>query len=229
MKIWTHVAAGSLLAGAAGGIRRGAAHPRATPAELPPCDAVRFERLVKLGFGHRRKQLRKLLAQETADWPGHGGSSGDQRNGTRGRVEPGSNGAQLASVAEDEQPMETLAQDVHGELFDVVWMKKTARSESLRAGRCMRTIGGIAPCTSSSSTARASCSSSAAPGGRTKYPRCWDSSAAGHVNAGQEYDATAERELEEELGVQAALEQIGSIPACVETGWEFVAALSRPA
>ena len=38
----------------------------------------------------------------------------------------------------------------------------------------------------------------------------------------QEYEETAAREMAEELGVDRAVEQIGAIPACVETGWEFV-------
>ena len=54
------------------------------------------------------------------------------------------------------------------------------------------------------------------------HPLLWDSSAAGHVNAGQTYAATAERELTEELGVATAVKEIGAIPACAETGWEFV-------
>jgi 16S rRNA (adenine1518-N6/adenine1519-N6)-dimethyltransferase len=57
---------------------------------------------------------------------------------------------------------------------------------------------------------------------KDRHPLVWDSSAAGHVNAGQEYAATAERELEEELGVQAPVEEIAAISACPETGWEFV-------
>ena len=40
------------------------------------------------------------------------------------------------------------------------------------------------------------------------YPGCWDTAAAGHVDAGEEYLAAAERELYEELGVVTSLEQI---------------------
>lgn len=54
------------------------------------------------------------------------------------------------------------------------------------------------------------------------HPRRWDSSAAGHVNAGDDYDATAPRELDEELGIRAPLELVGEIAACRNTGWEFV-------
>src|SRR6187549_1903564 len=33
------------------------------------------------------------------------------------------------------------------------------------------------------------------------FPGVWDSSAAGHVGAGEDYDSTAVRELHEELGI----------------------------
>ncbi len=39
------------------------------------------------------------------------------------------------------------------------------------------------------------------------YPGCWDSSAAGHVDSGEDYEMAAERELYEELGVVTRLEE----------------------
>ena len=50
----------------------------------------------------------------------------------------------------------------------------------------------------------------------------WDSSAAGHVEANEQYDETARRELDEELGVTAQLRKIGKLPASEKTGQEFV-------
>ena len=50
----------------------------------------------------------------------------------------------------------------------------------------------------------------------------WDSSAAGHVEAGEEYDATAARELREELGVTADLTRVANLPASERTGQEFI-------
>lgn len=44
---------------------------------------------------------------------------------------------------------------------------------------------------------------------KDSFPGCWDVSAAGHVEAGESYLSTANRELEEELGVKAKLTQIG--------------------
>lgn len=56
------------------------------------------------------------------------------------------------------------------------------------------------------------------------FPGVWDSSAAGHVAAGEGYDATAVRELEEEIGCRPARppRPLFKIEAREETGQEFV-------
>ncbi|MFP4351568.1 MAG: NUDIX hydrolase [Puniceicoccaceae bacterium] len=56
-------------------------------------------------------------------------------------------------------------------------------------------------------------------------PNRWVSSCSGHVDAGEDYEAAARRELGEELGIDgstAAIELLAEIPAAAETGWEFV-------
>jgi 16S rRNA (adenine1518-N6/adenine1519-N6)-dimethyltransferase len=50
----------------------------------------------------------------------------------------------------------------------------------------------------------------------------WDSSAAGHVEAGEEYDETAVRELKEELGVTTGLTRVVKLAASERTGQEFI-------
>lgn len=56
------------------------------------------------------------------------------------------------------------------------------------------------------------------------FPGVWDTSCAGHVGAGEGYDDTAIRELEEELGCHPATppRRLFLIEAQPETGWEFV-------
>jgi isopentenyldiphosphate isomerase len=55
-------------------------------------------------------------------------------------------------------------------------------------------------------------------------PGLWDSSASGHLDAGEDYDACAVRELREEIGLRrdAPPERMLRIGACAETGQEFV-------
>ena len=57
---------------------------------------------------------------------------------------------------------------------------------------------------------------------KDEFPGLWDSSAAGHVNPGEDYAECARRELAEELGITAPveLEPLVRIPASGATGWE---------
>lgn len=59
---------------------------------------------------------------------------------------------------------------------------------------------------------------------KDRFPGAWDSSAAGHVGAGEDYDATARRELEEEIGCRPERppQRLFKIEAREETGQEFV-------
>jgi isopentenyldiphosphate isomerase len=56
------------------------------------------------------------------------------------------------------------------------------------------------------------------------FPGAWDSSASGHVDSGEDYDACAVRELREELGlaIDAPPRRLFKIGACPKTGHEFV-------
>lgn len=57
-------------------------------------------------------------------------------------------------------------------------------------------------------------------------PGLWDSSCSGHLDAGEDYDAAAVRELGEEIGVRLKSGEAPTrwfrIEACEPTGWEFV-------
>jgi 16S rRNA (adenine1518-N6/adenine1519-N6)-dimethyltransferase len=53
-------------------------------------------------------------------------------------------------------------------------------------------------------------------------PNTWDSSAAGHLDVGEEYDRAAHREVGEELGISVSLEPLRKFEACASLGWEFV-------
>jgi len=57
---------------------------------------------------------------------------------------------------------------------------------------------------------------------KDRFPRHWDSSAAGHVSPGESYDAAARRELEEELGIREEVYRLAEVAASSQTGWEHV-------
>ena len=57
---------------------------------------------------------------------------------------------------------------------------------------------------------------------KDENPGYWDSSASGHVNAGEDYLTCAHRELLEELGISGELTFFAKYFACVETLWEHV-------
>ena len=55
-------------------------------------------------------------------------------------------------------------------------------------------------------------------------PGLWDSSASGHLDSGEEYDACAVRELREEIGLRVPQppRRLFKVEPCAETGQEFV-------
>jgi isopentenyldiphosphate isomerase len=59
---------------------------------------------------------------------------------------------------------------------------------------------------------------------KDRQPGLWDSSASGHVDAGEDYGACAVRELREEIGLQlsAAPKRLFKLAACAETDQEHV-------
>ncbi len=59
---------------------------------------------------------------------------------------------------------------------------------------------------------------------KDKSPGLWDSSASGHVDSGEHYDATAIRELHEEIGLSTSIppKPLFKLNACAETDQEFV-------
>lgn len=58
---------------------------------------------------------------------------------------------------------------------------------------------------------------------KDESPNTWTSSASGHLSAGEDYDETAHRELQEEIGLAGELEFLHKFPASAETSWEHTA------
>jgi isopentenyldiphosphate isomerase len=59
---------------------------------------------------------------------------------------------------------------------------------------------------------------------KDRQPGLWDSSASGHVDTGETYDACAVRELQEEIGLRlsGAPKRLFKLPASIETDQEHV-------
>ena len=118
--------------------------PRALD-QVSPCDGPRFTTLVKQGFSQRRKQLRKMLASYALDWKKLTDELGvpetaraeelslDQWIALTNFVTHGATSRSAASPAD--------AQDVHGEIFDVVderdQVVRTATRHAVHTGKLL--------------------------------------------------------------------------------------------
>ncbi len=191
--------------------------------ELPECDGARFTRMVKQGFSQRRKQLRKMLVDYALDWPRTCAALGVPET-VRAEELGLAQWIDLTNIASSNgntAAPETLGQDVHGEIFDVVdesdvVVRQSSRFEVHRQNWRHRAVHIFV------FDSHGQLFLQKRSRWKDKFPSRWDSSAAGHVNAGQDYAETARRELEEELGITADVEEIGAITACENTGMEFV-------
>jgi 16S rRNA (adenine1518-N6/adenine1519-N6)-dimethyltransferase len=188
------------------------------PDELPPHDPETFFRLVRQGFSQRRKQLRNLLREEIPDWEEAAGEVGFD---PRARAEQLSLEQWIALSERSRSRTSTGAGDAASERFPVVdendrLLGDAPRSEvhgnNLRHRAVHLFIFNRQGELLLQKRSR----------WKDRHPLLWDSSAAGHVEAGEDYDETAARELEEELGVQAEVTRVAKLPCSERTGWEFI-------
>ncbi len=187
-------------------------------AELPDCDFGTFINLVRIGFSQRRKQLGKLLREETSDWVAIASRLGvDARVRAEALALP-----QWVELTNSIRPTPDVdRQKMDSEQFSVVDEADRVTGSAPRGqvhGDNLRhravhvlifnEIGDIFLQKRSR--------------WKDRHPLVWDSSAAGHVNAGEEYDFAATRELKEELGIDVPLERMVKLPASDRTGQEFI-------
>ena len=186
--------------------------------ELPETDPALFKRLVRLGFSQRRKQLQKLMREEIADWEAAAQACGCS---PKARAEELSLEQWLALVNFAGPQLVPSAGNKTSELFGVVDEADRVIGEAPRwqvhGDNLLHRAVHILLFNGKGELFLQKRSRL-----KDRHPGVWDSSAAGHVDAGEDYDQAAHRELEEELGVAAKLERVVKLPASDRTGQEFI-------
>ncbi|MDQ6765464.1 MAG: 16S rRNA (adenine(1518)-N(6)/adenine(1519)-N(6))-dimethyltransferase RsmA [Verrucomicrobiota bacterium] len=191
--------------------------PRAAD-ELPDFDSELFKRLVRLGFSQRRKQLQKLLRAEVADWPAAANTCAFE---LKARAEELSL-RQWIALANFAGPAEVVsAQSGTEEWFAVVdendlVIGKAPRGKVHGDNSRHRAVHILI------FNAKGELFLQKRSRWKDRHPGVWDSSAAGHVDAGEEYHEAAARELQEELGITARLARVAKLSASARTGEEFI-------
>lgn len=191
--------------------------PRA-PGELPNCDAERFTLQVRKGFSQRRKQLHKLLREEIPDWDA--AATACEFN-PKARAEELSL-AQWINLTNFAEPKDQLPTGTDpAEEFAVVDENDDVIGQAPRgkvhANNLLHRAVHLFVFNREGELFLQKRSRL-----KDRHPGVWDSSAAGHVDAGEEYDRAAIRELAEELGVTTTLERVLKLPASDRTGQEFI-------
>lgn len=186
--------------------------------EMPAHDHELLLNLVRVGFSQRRKQLKKLLRHYDLNW---------DTVARELHIHPNARAEELSLlewiglanwIAPPHPPD---AWTTGSELFPVVDESDQIRRHASRSevhGNNLRHRAVHMLIFSASGDLylqqRSRC--------KDRHPLKWDSSAAGHVTAGETYDETAWRELKEELGVDVPLKKISKITASRGTDYEFI-------
>ncbi len=191
--------------------------PRA-PGELPDYDRDLFLALVRRGFSQRRKQVGKLLREYVADWPQAAAEIGataqaraeelalEQWIALANLVQPP--GAENAGTDLDEK---FAVVDENDRVIGAA-SRREVHGNNLRHRAVHIFLFNHAGELLLQKRSR----------WKDRHSGLWDSSAAGHVGAGEEYDVTAARELREELGATTDLSRMAKLPASEQTGQEFI-------
>ena len=178
------------------------------PDELPACDDELFAKLVRQGFSQRRKQLGKLLRDEVSNWQATAVYPWFRPTGASRRAVP-----RKMDRAHQLYPANLLAKPVG--LIRNPSPSSTGRIASWAQPRGTKCMGITRPterstCSCFNQKGRSSCEAFSL---ERSAPRAWDLSAAGHVNAGEDYDVAAARELEEELEHSDPLVRVAKLEA----------------
>jgi len=188
------------------------------PFELPECDYELFGKLVRRGFSQRRKQLGNLLRRELPSWEDAAKALGFN---SKTRAENLSLPEWIALTNFIAPPTLAERRATQDERFSVVDEADRVVREATRAevhgNNLLHRAVHILIFNRAGEVYLQKRSRR-----KDRHPLSWDSSAAGHVNAGEEYAEAARRELEEELGIDAALEEVSKLSASERTDHEFI-------
>lgn len=188
------------------------------PQELPPYDHRLMDELMRRCFAQRRKQMHKQLPA-TRPWAEVAAAVGVSPT-----ARPEELGlAQWVSLtrAYDPHPLSAVAQK-DDELFDVVDaddkpIGRSTRKEVHEKNLIHRAVHVLV------FNKNRDCLLQKRSMLKDKHPGVWDSSAAGHLDAGEDYETAARRELAEELGItDTPLIKVGTLPPTEQTGFEHV-------
>lgn len=191
--------------------------PRTTG--LPPFDRRLFDELIRRGFAQRRKQLGKQLPAGTP-WREIAAALGVPATARAEELSL----AQWVETARacDQHPLRDLPQKA-GEIFDVVDERDQVTGQATRAevherGLIHRAVHVFV------FNKRDELLLQRRSMFKDEHPGVWGSSVSGHLDAGEDYEAAALREMEEEMGIkpESPPEEIARIAACEATGMEHV-------
>jgi 16S rRNA (adenine1518-N6/adenine1519-N6)-dimethyltransferase len=189
------------------------------PSTLPVFDRVLFDRLVRIGFSQRRKQLKNLLPETPNGWESLVRHLGVLLT-VRAEELSLQQWVQVARWCE--QRHEADAGQKASEVFDVVNERNEVIGQLTRgevhARKLLHRAVHIFVINKRGHIYLQQRSHL-----KDVSPLKWDSSAAGHLDAGEGYESAAVRELGEEIGIHVdSTELAAQIPAGDNTDHEFV-------
>jgi len=188
------------------------------PIELPLHDNELLLKLIRIGFSQRRKQLRKLLREYAGDWNALASCLNIDPNvraeelsllqwiGLANSIAPPPS-QEMCSTPNERFPVVDENDEIQGYAS-----RSEVHGNNLRHRAVNILIFNQVGDVYLQQRSR----------WKDRHPLKWDSSAAGHVSAGENYDQTAQRELKEELGVDVSLEKIFRLNASSRTDHEFI-------
>jgi 16S rRNA (adenine1518-N6/adenine1519-N6)-dimethyltransferase len=188
------------------------------PLELPTRDDDLLMKLIRHGFSQRRKQLQGLLREYVSDW---NAAAASLDFNSKARAEELSLNQWIGLANYIAPTLHTQTHALENELFPVVdkmdrILRRAARSEVHGDNLRHRAVHILI------FNERGELYLQQRSRSKDRYPLLWDSSAAGHVMAGEGYDEAAKRELQEELGVNLPLKKVLKLSASPQTGQEFI-------